>query len=64
MDDDRDEWTSMRTPKDVVRMIGVLASMDGLTISDFTKTDLREWVLGKYRARVAAESKAVTAAEG
>jgi hypothetical protein len=51
------ESSTMRTPKDVIRMIGVLAKMDNKSITDFNDTDLREWVTKKYKARIAKEGK-------
>lgn len=52
------ETSTMRAPKDVIRMIDVLASMDEKSISEFSNTDLREWVTKKYRAAIAREGKA------
>lgn len=50
--------TTMRAPKDVVRMVSVIATMDGKSIHEFADTDLREWVTKKYKARIAAEGRA------
>lgn len=47
--------TSMRAPKDLVRMIGVLATLDGTTISGWCDTTLREFVVKKYKARIRKE---------
>jgi hypothetical protein len=49
------EYSTMRTPKDVIRMIGVLATIDGTTISGWCDTTLREFVVKKYRARIRKE---------
>lgn len=55
-EDDIDTST-MRAPRDVIRMIDVLAALDGKSVSSFNNTDLREWVTKRYRARIAREGK-------
>lgn len=46
------EHTSMRAPKDVVRMIGELAAMQGTTMHEWNDTELRKFVTKKLRERV------------
>lgn len=42
----------MRAPKDVVRMIGELAAMQGTTMHEWNDTELRKFVTKKLRERV------------
>ena len=51
------EYTTMRAPKDIARMVGILASLDGKTIGELFDTDFREWVQRRYDARIAKEGR-------
>lgn len=47
------EYTSMKAPKDVVRMIGELAAMENVMMQEWCDTELRKFVTEKLRKRVA-----------
>lgn len=47
------ECTSMRIPKDVVRMIGELAAMEGVSMNAWCDTELRKFITEKLRKRAA-----------
>lgn len=45
------EYTSMKAPKDVVRMIGELAAMEAIPMQEWCDTELRKFVTKKLRER-------------
>lgn len=51
------ESTTMRVPRDVLRMIDILASFDGMSVAEFNDRVTRAWVANLYRERIAAEGR-------
>jgi hypothetical protein len=55
---DPNDFSTMRTPKDVIQKITVLATLDNKGISEFCDTDLREWIEQRFSERMKHEAKA------
>jgi hypothetical protein len=51
------EYATMRAPKDVVRVVKLLAALDGKSVHEWSDTDFRQWVNERYKERIAQENK-------